>query len=363
MAIILDDDQTIEQFEWDSESATFTQMISYRMTAGEQLVDALAYAPIINRRHRDSRLSRYVLKKVSLKKLAGNAGNGCCFNCQWEIPTGDSVSQSEEDMKPDLDTPPWTWPVSNYKVASMQLEQSLDDIYDYSKLPEAEGYKVPLLSSAGTEIIASTNRSMSIVSFSYNLQTFNEANIFAYAGCANYFPVRIASINYPAATIMLQEASAEPRVIAEDGNEENPTGIKWRFYRINVQFLVDPKTFERKYQNRSTFFIPRGSTETQNGPAQIWTCTGASGSSEVRYFGTLSQIEKICNEATEERHKRSGQAVTEPMYLAENGAINNWDSGTLQLTAVRQTPTYITGIPHPGSDFAGLQLPPNKRPA
>lgn len=352
MAIILDDDRTIEQFDWDEKTAGFTQIASYRFTSGERLVDAYHLVPHINTQHSDPFLSGHVVKKAMLRKYAGNGGNGCQVVTHWEIPQADSLGTFEEDEQPDLEQPPWLWPVQDYRVSSMQLEQALEAIYDYSKSSSSEAYVIPLNTSAGTPIMASTNTGQAIVSFGYNLRNFDETNAFRYINKCNDDAMRIASVAYPRASILMQAINAAPRLV------KNPDGsTKWRYYRVDVRFLVDPRTFSRKYPNRATFFRPSAEGE----PAQIWTCTVSESGRDVRLFGTREQILARVEEQEETPYRHSAQAVSEPMYLDDDGMIRDWDAQSLRLTKSKQTPTYIEGIPHEGSDFIGLLLPTSKK--
>lgn len=336
MAIILEGN-SISNLQVTESGRTFTQTLNYRLTEGETLVDLSVYIPPVNLRSVD--FPGFRVQEAGADWVAGEGGDGAAVVIVWHFP----MNAPENDPTPNPEMAPWYWPVQDYRSSSIEFEEAVRVIYD------DDGEK-PFQSSAGTELLATYTRGGRQVSFGYFRQNFTESVIDEYIGKVNQSAIRIASVDYPAGTVQMKSAVATPMLIKNDDNT-----TKWRYYRIDVSFVVDSKTYKKKFLNMSTRFIPPGG----KGHVQIWCCQIGN----ETYFGTRQAIIEKAENASKESEKYSPESVTEPMFLV-NAETNNGNIQGLNTYGIlgeeKQTPTFIEGCPFPLTDFAGLNLPTEK---
>lgn len=341
MAITLSD-TIISPLQRGESGDSFTETLIYDLTDGENLFQLWSKMP--NHKARSSLYPGFRVKDATADMIAGSGSNGAKIEITWEYSLS-SLGEPEESEIPDPELPPWQWPVQDYRVSSVEIEESVD--YLWVKKDD-QVQKIPFQTTAGTELTATRPRGIRSVSFSYNLQNFDETIVNPFIGAVNFNSVRIASVNYGAGTVQMKSISATPYVVKNDDGT-----TKWRYYKIDVSFWVDPKTFNREYPNASTRFIPPGG----KGHAQIWCCE----IDDELYFGTRKQIIEKSETASKDSEKWSPESVTEPMFLdLYDGKISSWHATALTLDDPKQEPTFVSGCPYDLVDFGPLQLPANK---
>lgn len=255
------------------------------------------------------------------------------------------ISTSRRDMfETDIfdnpvteNTPPWHLRVEDFRIASAAQEESvkciwpgINDVTSYGALRSvfvSKDYPVPFLNSAGEPLDAVVSRGLSQMSFSYNLKTINPNATWKYSFKTNRFPVVICGLDIPERAALIQTIAMERKI---DRNADG--SVRWDYYKVAVQFLLDPESFNKDYHNLGTRI------KTENGIARIWTWNCGT------EFGTLDDYYRS--------NYADGEEIPDPVYLSPDGST---------VTGFRpngtQIPIYLNGCVFEPIDFNFLNLP------
>ena len=234
------------------------------------------------------------------------------------------------------DTPPWLYGLEKFKIQSALQQENVTQIWPAGNVnPPAEGIRIsrsketPLAmrNTAGIPLEVTASRGVAEMSFTYNLEEINTNAPWLYVAKINRNPVRIAGTDFPERTLQIRNISFD--MVVERNRD---TSIRWTYYKVGIQFLIDPRTFNRDYLNTGLYVL------RPNGPTRLWNW------GEGKYYGSLKEyIESGYDD---------GEEVSEPVFLNESGtAPAPFDQNGKQL------PVYLPGSIFEPIDFAVLKFP------
>lgn len=233
-------------------------------------------------------------------------------------------------------TPPWLYGLEKFKIVSAIQQENVTYIWpaadsdqptDGLRLFRSEDKPLAMRNTAGVPIEATTSRGLAELSFIYNLQNINPDAPWLYVSKINKYPIKIAGIEFPKRTIQIRSITMDQVV-----ERNNDASVRWEYYKVGVQFVIDPQTFNRDYLNTSL------SIRRPEGLSRIWSW------GDGKYFGSFANyIDSGFDD---------GEEMGEPMFLTESGTtLSPYDSEGKQI------PVYLPGSVYEPIDFEILEFP------
>ena len=231
-------------------------------------------------------------------------------------------------------TPPWSLAPYAFRLSTRSTEETTSRFYPGANdllFPRGSFSPAPLCNTAGTRISARTTRGLTLIEFSYNVPVsgFDSRLFWAAQGKINLSTVVVCGMTFPPRTIRLESFNArygtETAETTDAGGQSST--ITWKYYRIDVGLLANPRSYDQLYANSGTH-LRRGATL-----ARIWRWTVA----ETARYGTYQE------------YQASGARDGEP--LAESAPLDGTG------TQVAPIATWRVGSPYEPVEFAALGLP------
>lgn len=230
--------------------------------------------------------------------------------------------------------PPWTLAPYAFRVSTRSVEETTSKFFPGTGdllYPHGGYVAAPLVNTAGTRIPARTTRGVTLIEFAYNVPVagFDSRLFWAAQGKINLSTVVVCGLTFPPRTIRLESFNA--RLAAETAETTDAAGnasqTTWRYYRVDVGLLANPRSFDQLYANSGTHFR-RGATL-----ARIWRWTQDG----APQYGSYREYQAS--------GARDGEAVAESAPLDGTGYN------------VSPVPTWRVGSPYEPVDFSALGLP------
>lgn len=226
--------------------------------------------------------------------------------------------------------PPWGYPPTDITYEKATEEIAVEQIYPPNSL-----VPVRFCNSAGIMMEAAGTKGLMQLSFSYALKSFDQNLVWGFVEKINAYPIKIVNMNFPARTVRCDAISATEKIDYTDEKE-----IKWQYWEIKIQLLINPDTWNKQYLNVGCHVW------TSGGLQQLWHWIDENGQT---HFAPYSDFLTWAN--NDEQKENRGEAVTEPMFLNAAGTAISGFNGYQQI------PTYKQGSQYYPADFSFLNLP------
>lgn len=234
-------------------------------------------------------------------------------------------------------TPPWCLRPADFKIVSAAQEESVKCVWPgistvtsyggHRRAFQSQDDPVPFLNSAGEPLNATVSRGLSQMSFSYNLRSIDPNATWRYCFKTNKFNVIICGLVFPKRTVLVQNIAMDQKT-----DYNNDGTVRWNYYKIHIQLLLDPDSFNKDYHNIGSHI------KSNKGVAQLWRWNRG------RSYGTLADYY--------DSGYTDGEEIPEPMYLNSQGdSISGFNSDGCQI------PVYLNGCVYEPVDFNHLDLP------
>ena len=231
---------------------------------------------------------------------------------------------------------PWELPPTAYRVSTTTLEEPASRFYPGVGdllFPNGSADAQPLTNTAGTKLAARSTRALSLLEFSYNapVSTFDAQRFWSAQGKINRATTTICGTVFPPRSVRLESFAATYSTETVETVDANgaTTATTWKFYKIDVAILANPRSFDQLFSNV-------GSRVNRNGVlAQIWRWTNPATGANL--YGT--RAEALAANA------RDAEPVAENLPLDATGA------------AVAPIQTHRVGSLCEPIDFDALGLP------
>lgn len=268
---------------------------------------------------------------------------------RWEPQPG-GVLRIVETMtlttykRADKPIPPWELSPTNYRENGATLEESAAYFYPGAGDPifpgGTGGEARPFVNTAGVMLEGSITRNLFAFSFSYNVAatSYNRAVMWRARGKVNASTVKVAGMTFGPRELKIENLSASScRTSTETVNVDGSTSkITWKYWKIDVSFLANPRTFDQQFLNVGTHISRGGALH------RVWKWTSPTALKPC--FGTYYD------------YQQSG--ATDGEALTENVALNDAGDGVSPLDETgRQVMTYRVGSVLQPADFGALELP------
>lgn len=240
--------------------------------------------------------------------------------------------------------PPWELSPTNYREGGATLEESNAFFFPGAGDPifpgGTDGDARPFVNTAGVMLEGTATRNLLSFSFSYNVAAtaFNRADAWRAKGKINASTVTVAGRTFAPRELKLEDLQATSCRSSTETVDANgaETKITWKFWKIDVSFLANPRTFDQKFLNVGAHILHDGALQ------RVWKWT--SPTTFKPCFGTYYD------------YQQSG--ATDGEALTENVALNERGDGVSPLDATgRQVMTYRVGSVLQPADFRALNLP------
>lgn len=229
---------------------------------------------------------------------------------------------------------PWELAPYSFRVSTRSLEETTTRFYPGTGdllYPRGSWTSAPLCNTAGVRIPGRTTRGMTLVEFSYNapVASFDSRLFWAAQGKINLSTVVVCGLTFPPRTIRLESFNARYETESAEWTDAagQTTSTTWKYYRIDVGLLANPRSYDQLYANSGTH-VRRGATL-----ARIWRWT----ESGTARYGTYREYQAS--------GARDGEPLAEAAPLDATGA------------AVSPVATHRVGSPYEPVDFSALGLP------
>lgn len=231
---------------------------------------------------------------------------------------------------------PWELAPYNFRASAALVEETTTRFYPGVGdlvFPKGSFAPCPFVNTAGVTMRGKTSYSTVRLAFSYNVRadSFDSRLVWAPLGKINLFATTVCGMTFPPRTLRLETLSAvfsSERVETTDA-DGNPTAIYWKFFRLDVAFSANPRSFDQLYANVGT------SVNIDGALHRLWRWTNPATNAPV--VGT--RREYLISGASD------GERLTENVALLADGR------GAAPIQ------TYRVGSPFEPVDFAGLELP------
>ena len=236
-------------------------------------------------------------------------------------------------QSPELKAP-WELAPYAFQIATRSVEETTSQFYPGTGdllYPHGSWSAAPLCNTAGTRIPARTSAALTTIRFSYNVPVsgFDSRLFWAAQGKINLSTIVVCGMTFPPRTIRLESFNAryETERVETTDALGSPTTRVWKYYRIDVGLVANPRSYDRLYANTGSH-VRRGATL-----ARIWRWT-VSGTPR---YGTYQE------------YQASGARDGEP--LSEHAPL------TARGDAVAPIATWRVGSPYEPVEFDALGLP------
>lgn len=243
----------------------------------------------------------------------------------------------------DKPVPPWELSPTNYQQSGATLDESTAFFYPGAGDPifpgGTGGESRPFVNTAGVMLEGVATRNLLSFSFSYNLANSEfRADAWRAKGKINASKITVAGRTFAPRELKLEDVKATPCRTSTETLDANGavTEITWKFWKIDVSFLANPRTFDQQFLNVGTHISRGGALH------RVWKWTNPTTLTPT--FGTYYD------------YQSSG--ATDGEALSENVALNETGDGVSPLDATgRQIMTYRVGSVLQPADFSALKLP------
>lgn len=244
-----------------------------------------------------------------------------------------NLSRPTKEDEANAEKPPWNYPVNDLSIDAVTEDISAEYYYPKNSLvPER------FVNTAGVMLEAAGKVGMLQISFSYNVLEYDPNTAWRLISTVNAFPVKVVGYNFLQRELLLEKITAK-EVKTYSTNEEGTETLKWSYWNVSVQFLANPRTWDKKYLNVGTHLLNASGT----GLEQIWRWNNES----CAVYGSYSNYRSAVLGGL----AYDGEAVSEPMFLSSNGkVINGFYDG-------KQIPSYIEGSLFYPADWSALDIP------
>lgn len=241
-------------------------------------------------------------------------------------------------------TPPWELSPYNYRDGASLVEESTAQFYPGVGDPifpngVNDGVARDFVNTAGVMLEGSATRSLFSFSFSYNLPAEVEASRFWRAvGKVNASTITVCGMTFGPRELKIEKLDRTFCTTDDEVTDVNGTVTKivWKYWRVDAEFLADPRTFDQRFLNVGTHVNVDGALY------RIWRWTDPA--TLAPRFGTYYQY--------------LGSGATDGEALSENVALSIDGTGVSPLDATgRQVMTHRIGSPFQPASFSGLRLP------
>ncbi|MDO5554727.1 MAG: hypothetical protein Q4G68_13295 [Planctomycetia bacterium] len=297
---------------------------TYELARVEDLPSFLAFLSPVGRlvhRFPPFRIQSSRVLRISEPKPDGKVILAINVHCATE-GRGDFLEYDLNGNPVTENTPPWLCRARNVRMTSVGETEHATRVW-----PVDSERPAPFMNTAGVTLQADISRGLSQLSFSYCLQSASPNFAWQYPFKTNRDPICLLGLNFPARGVLIQSLSVQP------GIDRNPdTGVRWRYVRIDIQFLIDPDGFNKDYRNVGT------SVRTIGGLMRLWNWNRGT------MFGSYnSYLESGYDD---------GEEVNEPLYLDNSGMfVSPFDENG------HQRETWLRGCVYEPADFSPLWLP------
>lgn len=155
------------------------------------------------------------------------------------------------ESKPDKDGNdilPWDRPVDNYTVDTIDNILPFDFGYEINDAQWEPS--IPVTSSVGTPLGATTNKPTLHISFTYWVQTFTEQDVLNFFNTVNKSDITIAGVLIPAKSAVLRKLDY---LYKRDYNEDGT--LKYSYYEMHIGIEIKPEGWQRRLGNTSTYVL------------------------------------------------------------------------------------------------------------
>ncbi|MDD3587250.1 MAG: hypothetical protein PHQ75_08700 [Thermoguttaceae bacterium] len=309
----------------------------YRLQNVEELPLFLTRLAPVGRLIRETpplRVQSSTVKRISEPLADGSVTVTVHISCSTRYDTletdvfGNPVSEN---------TPPWFLRPTEFRIVSATQEESVKCVWPgVSSITSYGGFRieflskddpVPFMNSAGELLDATVSRGLAQMSFSYNLQYVNPNATWLYCFKTNKYNTVICDLDFPERTVLIQNISMDKKC-----DYNNNGSVRWTYYKVQIQLLLDPDTFNKDYHNVGSHIKDGG------GLAKLWRWNRG------RSYGSLADYY--------ESQYTDGEEIPGLMYLNKNGdSISGFDGQGNQI------PVYLNGCIFEPIDFISLNLP------
>ncbi len=231
---------------------------------------------------------------------------------------------------------PWELAPYDFQASAALVEETTTRFYPgVGDLVYPKGRFTPsaFVNTAGTALRGKTTYSIAKFAFSYNApaDSFDSRFVWAPLGKINLFSTTVCGITFPPRSLRLESLNAtldSEKVETFDEQGERTT-VLWKFFRIDVTFAANPRSFDQLYANVGTCVNIDGVL------CRLWRWTDPNSNRSV--VGTY--YEYLVSGAND------GERLTENAPLRADGR------------GVSPVDAYRVGSPYEPVDFSELRLP------
>ena len=231
---------------------------------------------------------------------------------------------------------PWELAPYNFRASAALVEESTTRFYPGVGdlvYPQGRFTPCPLVNTAGTTLRGKSTYSIAKIAFSYNApaDSFDSRFVWAPLGKINLRSTTVCGMTFPPRTLRLETLNAtfnseSAETLDEQGER---TTVYWKFFRVDVSFAVNPRSFDQLFANVGT------SANVNGALCRLWRWTDPRSNQAV--VGTY--YDYLISGAND------GERIAENVPLLPNGA------GPSPVN------TYRIGSPYEPVDFSELALP------
>lgn len=359
---------------------SFTEESTFMLTGEAQIPDFLmsGYVPTEGASH--PKWPMFTSRTARVSSNSANIGGGytVTLSVEWAMtPIGAIDGKDQDGNTINVDTPPWKLPVEDYRIGTQFIEESVKNIWVPNKDESGniiDGYhEAPFVNTAGTPLVATATRNLMTVSFSYNVpwtedgetELFPDSLAKDFVGCVNDREITVCGVTYPPITLRIETIDPQLMrvmdevIVGSDGENTIVSQVeKFRYKKIGVNMIADPKTFFRDYENIGMEFVRMHQIDESKLVRTIWTANELESEGNHVFYDALNILKNGHAYLDGRRYNvdvTTIERVSEPMYLDEHGAIIQPDPET-----GKQTPYRLRGCPDRPADFSRLRFPRRK---